>query len=109
MNEVTTDILKDALDAALESFRRRLHNGGLTADDLRAILQLIASSGGVSVTVSDLAELYGTSEANIRSVIKRRIDARPKRRVHYNLLDFIKVAPRKWRIKTARPATCDKP
>lgn len=105
MSDMPTEILQEALDAALESFRRRLHNGGLTADDLRAIFNLFAASGGVSVTVSDLAELYGTSETAVRSVIKRRIDTRPRRRVHYNLLEFIKVAPRKWRIKAIQSAT----
>lgn len=102
---MTNEILTEALDAAIVSFRNRLHNGGLTADDLRAIIQIIASSGGVSVTVTDLAELYGKSETNIRSVIKRRIDTRPRRRVHYNLLEFIKVAPRKWHIKAIQTAT----
>ena len=103
MSDMPTEILKEALDAALESFRRRLRTGGLTADDLRAILNVIAASGGVSVTVSDLAELYGTTESAVRSVIKRRISTRPRRRVHYNLLEFIRAAPRKWHIKAMPP------
>lgn len=107
MSEMPAEILREALDAALVSFRRRLRAGNLTADDLRAIIHIIASAGGVSVTVSDLAELYGTSETAVRSVIKRRITTRPRRRVHYDLLEFIRAAPRKWHIKALPPGTSE--
>jgi hypothetical protein len=107
MQQVTSDILREALDAALTSFQKRLRGGALTADDLNTIIRIIASAGGVSVTVSDLADLYGQSETNVRSVIKRRITSHPKRRVYYNLLDFISVAPRKWHIRAAPSAISD--
>lgn len=102
----TPDALREALDAALETFRRKLRAGALTMSELRAILEIFAAAGGVSVTASDLAELYGTTEVNVRSVIKRRMVSRPTRRVYYDLLEFMRIVPRKWHIspRPSRPS-----
>lgn len=99
MQTDSVNILREALDTSLELIQRKLRRGRLTADDLRAILNAITAGGGVSATISDLADFFGTSEVNVRSVIKRRFIGKPRRQVYYDFLKFYRIVPDSWRGK----------
>ena len=60
------------------------------ADAAKAHLNLLA-------TAEELADFYKVSEHQVRSAINRKLLSKPKRRVYYRFLDFMKVAPDKWR------------
>jgi len=100
--------LRDTLDECLEMLQNKIRGGRFTAGDLRALLDAFTAGGGVSATAQDLAELYGTTEVNVRSVIKRRVRSKPRRRVYYDLLEFSRAVPKSWHIKRLLTTTCKK-
>jgi hypothetical protein len=96
--------LRNALAEFLGIMEYKVRNGVMTMDDVRSILSAIEASGGVSATIRDLAEYYHTSEVNVRSVIKRRVFGKPKRRVYYDFLEFSEAVPKSWHTKASHPA-----
>ena len=100
--------IRDTLDGCLELLQNKIKAGKFTASDMRALLGAFTAGGGVIATVSDLAELYGTSEVNVRSVIKRRVRGKPRRRVYYDFLEFSRAVPKTWHVKRPVPTDYDK-
>jgi len=100
-------ILRDALDDVLEMLQQKIRRGRLTLSDFRSIFNALAEGGGISATISDLAEFYGTSEVNVRSVIKRRAVGEPQRRVYYDFLKFNRQAPSSWHRRRSKSSTSD--
>lgn len=89
--------MRDALADFLGILQEKVRRGCLTVDDMRAILTALEAGGGVSATIEDLASFYKTTPVNVRSVIKRRVFAKPKRRVYYDFGTFRQAVPEKWR------------
>ena len=107
MSDKARKELQETLDECLELMQCKLRRGHLTTSDLRALLNAITAGGGVIATVSDIADLYGQSTVNVRSVIKRRILNHPIRRVYYDFGEFQKAAPKTWHVKGEVSDTCE--
>lgn len=107
MSNEGRDEIRETLDDCLELMQHKLRRGKLTAGDLRALLDMLVGGGGVSATVADLAEFYGETETNVRSVIKRRVVGKPRRRVYYDFLEFWRVVPRMWHERRSRTGDCE--
>lgn len=50
----------------------------------------------MDASIKDIATFFGQSEGNVRSTINRRMIDKPKRKVMYPFLKFLKIAPIKW-------------
>lgn len=75
----------------------KVEHDGLTLEEERAMLRVFEDSVRLSATADDLAGYYGRSPEAVRSVISRKLMAKPKRRVMYDFTEFRTIAPDKWR------------
>lgn len=89
----------------LDFIREQVENDRCTPDELRSMYDTITENIAVDATISDIAKHYGQSESNVRNVVARTYIGKPKRRVHYNLMEFIKRVPSSWRTSTKQRST----
>ena len=88
--------MKEALADMLGMLEYKVRHDAMTAEDMRAVLDILESGGGIRATVQDLAGYYGQSEANIRHVLHRNLMPAPVRRVYYDFGAFRDAVPRRW-------------
>ena len=81
----------------LSFIRYKIKNDLLTMQEIESIAKMLEQNLDISGTVDDLAKFYGVSEHQVRNNISRKLLSKPKRRVYYRFLDFMKIAPEKWR------------
>ena len=84
------------LSEFLGFLKDKVDNGTLTLEEEQAILRLIEHSLPLSGTVDDLARYFRQEPGTIRTVIHRKLFAKPKRCVYYPFLDFLAIVPEKW-------------
>lgn len=96
-------VMRDTLAEFFGMLQYKVKHGFFTVDDVKAMLRAVESCGGLSATIQDLAGYYHTSEVNVRSVIKRRIIDKPKRKVYYDFLQFSDVVPPSWHERVCQP------
>lgn len=95
--------MRDVLCDCLGMIELKIKSGSVTIGDLKSILEALAASVGIKASAKEIAEYYGESEVNVRSLIKRRLISKPQRRVYYNFSELCKKVPKSWHIKS-----CDK-
>lgn len=96
-------VVREAFAETLDFLAHKVRHGTMTYQDVEAIMELMASEGGVSATVSDLSRFYSQSEDNIRHVLHRKVSSPPVRRVYYDFAAFQKGVPEKWHKKSSIP------
>ena len=97
-------VIREALADMFDLLSYKVRNGAMTEDDVRAIISVIQSDGGVKATVKDLAGFYGQSEDNVRHVIHRGFMPKPERRVYFDFKAFRELVPEKWHHRHSLPA-----
>ena len=65
-------------------------------EELESVAKVLSENLNVIGTVDDFAKFCNQSEGNVRHVINRKVLDKPKRRVYYRFLPFIKNVPTKW-------------
>ena len=98
------NVVKDALADMLGILEYKVRHDAMTVDDMRAVLNVLESGGGIYATVKDLAGYYRQSEDNIRHVLHRNILPSPVRRVYYDFSAFRDVVPEKWTKRALKSA-----
>ena len=94
------NIIKRELLEILDFERDKILKDRCTSDELKSVHRILSECLQSEATVSELAEYFGQSEANIRNVISRRYIPpadRPKRRVYYRFSWFASLVPKSWR------------
>lgn len=91
---------KELLKKVLEFGIYQLDNNLCTPDTINSATKAIASGLAMDASIKELADFFGVSEQNIRSTINRKLIAKPKRKVVYPFISFLKIVPEKWRKKT---------
>lgn len=89
-------LAKRILSDVLGFLKDKVDNDALTLEEQAALLRFIEENIPVRGTIEDLARYYRQSPVNVRSVIHRRLLAKPLRRVFYPFLDFRRIVPDKW-------------
>ena len=97
-------VIRDALAEMLELLSYKVRSGVMSEDDVKSILSIIQSGGGIKATVRDLAGFYGQSEDNVRHVIHRGFMPKPERRVYFDVKAFRELVPEKWHHRHSLPA-----
>lgn len=90
---------KRLLIETLDFWKYKLDNNLCTPEEITSFSKMVTENLDVLGTVEDLAKHFGVSEGNVRTVINRKVFGKPKRRVYYRFLEFLKVVPEKWRKK----------
>lgn len=91
---------KELLKKVLEFGIYQLDNNLCTPDTINSATKAVASGLAMDASIKELADFFGVSEQNIRSTINRKLIAKPKRKVVYPFISFLKIVPEKWRKKT---------
>ena len=97
-------VIRETLAEMFDLLSYKVRNGAMSEDDVRAILSVIYSGGGIKATVKDLAAFYGQSEDNVRHVIHRGFMPKPERRVYFDFKAFRELVPEKWHHRHSLPA-----
>lgn len=96
------DAFKSNLSEILGYIKYKVDNDLCTPEEIESVAKMAQESLELYGTIEDLSRFYGVSEGNIRSTINRKLIDKPKRRVYYRFLSFMKVAPEKWKKSTNR-------
>ena len=91
------DTLKNNLSEILGYIKYKVDNDLCTPEEIESVARMAKENLELYGTIEDLAKFYGVSEPLVRSTINRKLIDKPKRRVYYRFLSFMKIAPKKWR------------
>lgn len=80
-------------------YKYKIENNLCTPEEIESTSKLLQENLDIYGTAEDFANFFGVSETQIRSAINRKLIDKPKRRVYYRFISFLKVAPRSWREK----------
>ena len=90
---------KRTLSEILDYYKYKVDNNLCTPEEIESASKVLQENLDMYGTVEDFAKFFGVSETQVRSAINRKLIDKPKRRVYYRFLAFLKVAPRSWREK----------
>ena len=89
-------MIKKILLDIIDYYRYKIDSDQCAESAMRSAFNLLSNNLVCDTTIEDLALHYNQSESNVRNVIARFYIKKPKRRVFYNFLEFLKVMPDKW-------------
>jgi len=84
---------KELLKKILEFGIYQLDNNLCTPETISSAAKAAASGLVMDASIKELADFFGVSEQNVRSTINRKLVDKPKRKVVYPFLSFLKIAP----------------
>ena len=99
----TDSAVREALADMLGMLEYKVRTDAMTVDDMRAVLRVLETGGGIRATAKDLAGYYRQSEDNVRHVLHRNLMPAPVRRVYYDFGAFRDAVPEKWRKRASAP------
>lgn len=91
------NLAKKILSDFLGFLKYKVDNDKLTLEEEQAFARFIEENIPLTATTDDIAQYYGQPPVNVRAVISRKMLDKPKRRVTYPFLKFIRIKPPKWR------------
>lgn len=88
---------KKILIEILDYYKYKIDNDLCTPEEIESVSKMVQSNLELYGTIEDIAKFYGVPESRIRNTINRKLIDKPKRRVYYRFLRFMRIAPEKWR------------
>lgn len=95
------------LATILEFTTERAKSGQKSLEEVKSWLDVLLEHSTLWATVEELADFFGQSERNVRSLINRRYVGKPKRRVYYSFNQFSKIVPKSWKCHDR--TSCNQP
>ena len=89
--------LKNSLSEIIGFIKYKVDNDLCTPEEIATVARMAQENLELYSTVEDLAKFYGVPESKVRNTINRKMLEKPKRRVYYRFLSFLKIVPEKWR------------
>lgn len=91
------DALKNNLSELIGYIKYKVDNDLCTPDEIESVSKMAMENLELYGTIEDMAKFYGVQESKVRNTINRKMVEKPKRRVYYRFLSFMKIVPDKWR------------
>lgn len=88
---------KKILIEILDYYKYKIDNDLCTMEEIESTSKLLQENMEISGTISDFARFFDVSEINVRSTINRKLIDKPRRRVYYRFIPFLRIIPDKWR------------
>ena len=85
---------KELINLTLDFYKYKVNNGSCTMEDLNSVSEMLQENLDVIGTVEDFSRFCDIPENQVRTIISRKVIDKPKRRVFYRFLPFIKNVPR---------------
>ena len=101
MNDRDQDIevVKKNLKEIFEFGIYKLDNNLCTPSELRGLERMIEGNLEMDASIKEIADFFEKPEVNVRVAINQKLTAKPKRKVLYPFIKFLKIAPKKWHNK----------
>lgn len=87
---------KNELKSLLQYGIYKLDNNLSTMEEIQSLTKVLQENLELSGTIEDFSKFFGKPEVTVRTTIHKKLIAKPKRRVMYPFLKFLKVVPDKW-------------
>lgn len=87
------------LTEILEYYRYKVQNGLCTMEEMNSVISVLEENMDIHGTIGDFARHYKKTESNVRTVISRKLIAKPKRCLLYPFHAFRKIIPDSWKRK----------
>lgn len=91
------DALKNNLSELIGYIKYKIDNDLCTPEEIESVSKMVMENLELYGTIEDMAKFYGVQESKVRNTINRKMLEKPKRRVYYRFLSFMKIVPEKWR------------
>ena len=91
------DALKNNLSEIIGYIKYKVDNDLCTPEEIESVSRMAMENLELYGTIEDMARFYGVQESKVRNTINRKMIEKPKRRVYYRFLSFMKIVPAKWR------------
>ena len=91
------DALKYNLSEIIGYIKYKVDNDLCTPEEIESVSKMAMENLKLYGTIEDLAKFYEVPESKVRNTINRKMIEKPKRRVYYRFLSFMKIVPDKWR------------
>ena len=91
------DALKNNLSEIIGYIKYKVDNDLCTPEEIESVSKMAMENLKLYGTIEDLAKFYDVPESKVRNAINRKMIEKPKRRVYYRFLSFMKIVPAKWR------------
>ena len=86
---------KELVRMTLDFYKYKIENDLCTMEEIESVADMLKRNLNIVGTAEDFAKFCDTSESNVRSIISRKVSDKPKRRVYYNFIQFIRNVPEK--------------
>lgn len=64
--------------------------------EVRSVTRLLEGNLEMDASIKEIADFFDKPEVNVRVAINQKLIAKPKRKVLYPFIKFLKIAPKKW-------------
>ena len=91
------DALKHNLSEIIGYIKYKVDNDLCTPEEIESVSKMAMENLKLYGTIEDLAKFYEVQESKVRNTINRKMIEKPKRRVYYRFLSFMKIVPNKWK------------
>jgi hypothetical protein len=91
------DVLKHNLSEIIGYIKYKVDNDLCTPEEIESVSKMAMENLKLYGTIEDMAKFYNVPESKVRNTINRKMIEKPKRRVYYRFLSFLKIVPNKWR------------
>ena len=91
------DALKNNLSEIIGYIKYKVDNNLCTPEEIESVSRMAMENLELYGTIEDMAKFYNVPESKVRNTINRKMIDKPKRRVYYRFLSFLKIVPEKWR------------
>ena len=91
------DALKNNLSEIIGYIKYKVDNDLCTPEEIESVSKMAMENLELYGTIEDMAKFYNVPESKVRNTINRKMIEKPKRRVYYRFLSFMKIVPSKWR------------
>lgn len=89
-------MLRKFLIEILDYLKNKLLEDKCTEEEIALMAKVVSENIKAEATIPDIAKHFGQSESNVRNIIARSYIGKPKRRVYYDFVEFVKHAPKVW-------------
>lgn len=86
---------KELINQTLDYYKYKINNDLCTMEEIESVSEMLQKNLNVIGTVEDFSKFCEIPQSHVRTIISRRVFDKPKRRVYYRFLPFIKnVSPK---------------
>ena len=93
MNDIDPKIY---LSEILGMYKYKVDNGFCTMEEINGTIRAIENNTDMLAGIKEMADYFDKPESHVRNTIARNIMPKPKRKVYYSFLHFLKIAPKSW-------------